>query len=52
MLLSVPTYHPPGAAHKSNNERHVPKKLYFLFNCINLNAARERNPCSYQDVYE
>ena len=43
--------HPPGAAHKSRTVR------VLLFNienlrliCVNLKAARERNPCSFATV--
>lgn len=36
--------HPPGAAHKSTKTLDFCRKLNFLFNCINLNAARDLKP--------
>jgi hypothetical protein len=36
--------HPPGAAHKSTRVVELLRKLYFLFNCINLYAALDRYP--------
>jgi hypothetical protein len=36
------SYQPPGAAHRSIKTRDFSKKLYFLFNWINLKAERAR----------
>jgi len=43
--------HDPGAAQRSMQTLDFCKNSCFLFNCTNLNEARERNPSSLADQY-
>ena len=41
---------PPGAAHRSRTVCAFCNMLNFRLICVNLKAARERNPCSFATV--